>query len=156
MQDHRCPSRCCWHRGSTSLHDQAEEGAGSACPPSQELLLSTAPISPSISSHASLPLSLSLHPFLSPSFQPPLPPPLSIHLSIHPSKDSFVHLSISLSLLSSIPLSIPPSTLPCLHPSIPLPPSIPTAALGKVGGVGLFLGASPWQRLPPPSVVAFP
>lgn len=38
---------------------RAGEGASRVCSPSQELLLSAAPISPSISSHPSLPLSLS-------------------------------------------------------------------------------------------------
>lgn len=88
-----------------------------------------APASPSI--HPSLLLCPSVPPSLC-SFLPPSLPP-----------------SLFFPLLSSIPLSMPPP----FHPSASL---IPTTSLGKVGGEGLFLGASPWQRLPPPSVVAFP
>lgn len=120
-------------RGSCLSSSPGRRGSGSACSPPQELLL---PLHPPL--HPSAPIPPSIHP--------------SLYCSIPSSKHSSIHPSIPLSLLFSIPLIHTP-TLPSPHPSAS---PIPTAASGKVGGVGLFLGASPWQRLPPPSMVAFP
>lgn len=128
VQDQWCPSRACWHRGSSSLHAQAGEGAGSVCSPSQELLLSAAPISPSIFSHPSLPLSLSLHSSLH-LFNHP-----SLLLSIHSSKDSSVHL------YDSFPPFIRPFMHPSSHPSIP-PSLSPPSGTGKGWRSGAIFGS---------------